>query len=124
MSRGFSITMQDKNINITIVDGVNYWKVSVVDGVYPVNKWMHLAFSWSVDEGLWVFIDGELLAANKEPVYQSRPYDRYSRITLGRDNANNVFGGFIGFSFQEIAVYFQFTVTYRIREIFTLVGKV
>lgn len=84
---------------------------------------MHLAFSWSVEEGLWVFMDGELLAANKVGVLHSRDYDRYSRITLGRNNANNAFSGFIGFAFQEIVVYFRFTVTYRIREIFALAGE-
>ena len=84
---------------------------------------MHLAFSWKVDEGLWVFLDGELIAANTIAVDQERLFNRYSRITLGRNNANNAFGGFIGFAFQEIAVYYRFTVTYRIREIFALVGK-
>ena len=37
-SRGFSITMQNKHINVTLVDGSHYWKVSVEDGQYPVGK--------------------------------------------------------------------------------------
>jgi len=84
---------------------------------------MHLAFTWKSDEGLWVFLDGDLVAANKEGVAHSRPTDRYNRITLGRNNANNVFGGFLSFYFQEVAVYLHFSVTYRIRELFALSGK-
>ena len=84
---------------------------------------MHLAFTWQKDEGLWVFLNGELLAANKDPLVQQRQYNRYNRITLGRSNANNAFRGHMDFSFQEIAVYYRFTVTYRIRELFSLVGE-
>ena len=83
---------------------------------------MHLAFSWKRQEGLWVFLNGELVGANVAGTSHIRNYDRYNRITMGRNNANNNFGAFMRFAFQEIAVYFKFTVTYRIREIFALTG--
>lgn len=86
------------------------------------DEWMHLAFSWKRQEGLWVFLNGELVGANVAGTSHIRNYDRYNRITMGRNNANNNFGAFMRFAFQEIAVYFKFTVTYRIREIFALTG--
>lgn len=95
----------------------------IYKSILLVDKWTHLSFSWKNDEGLWVFLNGDLVAANKDGVDHLRNYNRYSRITLGRNNANNAFSGFLDFSFQEIAVYYHFSVTYNIREIFALVGE-
>lgn len=73
---------------------------------------------------MWVFINGELVGANKDGVNHVRNYDRFNRVTLGRNNANNNFGSYLQFAFQEIAIYLKFTVTYRIREVFALIGKI
>ena len=84
---------------------------------------MHLAFTWEKDEGLWVFVNGEVNSINRACIDYPRVHNRYNRITLGRSNANNKFGNFLSFAFQEVAVYESFTVAYRMRERFAMAGE-
>jgi len=84
---------------------------------------MNFALTWNKKEGLWVFVNGDLVGANIDGVAHIRGTDRFNRVTLGRNNANSNFGGYVRFAFQEIAIYLTFSVTYRIRERFALIGK-
>lgn len=53
-----------------------------------------------------------------------RPHDRYTRLTVGRSNANHNFArNYFPFAIQELAIYEQFTVTYNIRNLFALIGE-
>lgn len=63
------------------------------------------------------------MGANLKGLADTRPYNRYTRLTLGRSNADNNFANFFTFSVQEIAIYNEFTVTYNIRNKFFLTGE-
>lgn len=37
-SRGFSISLQDEQLHMSIVNGLKYWRVSIAAGEFPVGK--------------------------------------------------------------------------------------
>ena len=81
-----------------------------------------MGFSWSKDDGLRLYQDGETVAINTRGEQQLRSEKLLDRVIIGRANDNYEFRDFGDFAFEDMAIVKSFLNEPRFRKRFLLPG--
>lgn len=87
ISEGFYVTKNHEDeIEIGVSKDINIWKTKIP--VYD-QSWFYLAFTWSLQKGLSVYLDGNSIGQIKAPVsrkFFKMSFDAFPNIVAGYSN--------------------------------------
>eukprot|EP00112_Aurelia_sp_Birch-Aquarium-sp1_P014050 Seg3003.4 transcript_id=Seg3003.4/GoldUCD/mRNA.D3Y31 product="hypothetical protein" protein_id=Seg3003.4/GoldUCD/D3Y31 len=99
---GVSLYMKEGQIYGEVADKKRFWRVS---SELDSQKWHFILLTWSVQDGLMLFIDGPRKAQNSQSMsFQLKPVATSKHIILGRCNAE-MGATFAAFSSDMVALF-------------------
>ncbi len=89
--------------------------------LFCVLGWVHIAISWHKDQGLSLYINGDLDAADWVGIRKIRSTDSDTRIIIGR--RNDFIGDYSNVYFEELAFRERYVEPWEVRDVFKIYGK-
>ncbi|XP_033107824.1 uncharacterized protein LOC117109565 [Anneissia japonica] len=100
--RGFALTFDGQNITATMQHAD--YMITFNTLFEPPTDWFNLALSWSVNQGLRIYINGVISGSSTERITTPVKQDYVTNLHLGKRNDEDA--DYLGASFDDFAIWF------------------
>ncbi|XP_041457514.1 uncharacterized protein LOC121409671 [Lytechinus variegatus] len=115
-TRGFAIYQTGQKIRAMVANGERQW---IVEAPFEqFGEWSHIALTWNLTTGLYLYLDGNTRGIDLKGVYRVREADLDNKLIVGR--RNDFLSDFARLGFEELAIWERFVEPWEARHVFGL----